>query len=160
MWKAQDYFASDSLNLALNGDKTHPGFLKIIDDYKWTKAANLAQVYCGMIYMKQGKFDEAIEHLEKFNGKDVLVSGEAFCLLGDAYSEKGENDKAIENYKKAAYNHENELTSAMYLKKAGMLSEKTGKNADAVKFYQEIKEKYPTSAEARDIDKFIARAQG
>src|SRR5581483_922934 len=40
MFMAQKYFDRDSLTLALNGDKAgHPGFLRIIDDYKWTKAA-------------------------------------------------------------------------------------------------------------------------
>lgn len=160
MFVAQKYFAADSLDKALNGDKNYPGFLKIIDDYKWTKAANLAHYYAGVIYLKKGKFDDAISHLESFDGKDKLVSGMALCDLGDAYSEKGDFDKAIDYYKKAAYHKENELTTPIFLKKAGMLLEKTGKGADAAKLYQEIQDKYPNSSEARDIDKYITRAQG
>ncbi len=160
MFVAQKYFEKDSLNLALNGDKNYPGFLKIIDDYKWTKAANLAQYYAGVILLKQGKFDDAISHLESFSGKDILVSGMALNCLGDAYSEKNDMEKAIDYYKKAAYNHENELTTPIFLKKAGMLLEKTGKKEEAAKLYQEISDKYPKSNEARDIDKYIARAQG
>ena len=40
-----------------------------------------------------------------------------------------------------------------------MLSEKQGDAASAVSAYNEIKEKYPTTTEGRDIDKFIARAE-
>ncbi len=160
MFVAQKYFEKDSLNLALNGDKNYPGFIKIMEDYKWTKAANLSHYYAGVISLKIGKFDDAIMYLESFNGKDILVSGMALNCLGDAYSEKGDMDKAIDNYLKAAYNHENELTTPIFLKKAGMLLEKTGKKEKAVKMYQEINDKYPKSTEARDIEKYIARAQG
>src|SRR6185436_12261510 len=41
IYMAQKWFSIDSLNLALNGDGNFPGFLKIMDDYKWTDAANL-----------------------------------------------------------------------------------------------------------------------
>jgi hypothetical protein len=39
------------------------------------------------------------------------------------------------------------------------LSEKQGDVSSAVSAYQEIKEKYSTTADGRDIDKFIARAE-
>src|SRR5262245_25020767 len=42
MFMAEKYFGEDSLNLALNGDGNYPGFLQIMDDYKWTDAGNLA----------------------------------------------------------------------------------------------------------------------
>lgn len=160
MFVAQKYFEKDSLNLALNGDINYPGFLKIIDDYKWTKAANLAHYYAGVIYLKQGKFEDAIKQLKKFNSKDKMVSGASLGLTGDAYSELNQMDKAVEYYKKAAYNNENELVTPYYLKKAGMALEYQKKYDEAKKLYQEIQTKYPNTAEGRDIDKYIARADG
>src|SRR5690349_1202188 len=45
MFRAQEYFSQDSVRLALNGDNVNPGFLKIIDRYSGTTAANLAHFY-------------------------------------------------------------------------------------------------------------------
>src|SRR5665647_2253994 len=62
MFVAQKYFEQDSLNKALNGDANYPGFLDIIDEYSMTKSANLANYYAGIIYLKQGKFEDAITY--------------------------------------------------------------------------------------------------
>ena len=156
---AQRYLERDSLALALNGDKNYPGFLKIIDEYKWTKAANLSHYYAGSIYLRQGKFDEAINHLNDFNGKKTAVQAMAFGLLGDAYTEKGSFDEGIDHYKKAAYTVENEATTPFFLKKAAMALEHEKNNDEALKLYQEIKSKYPNSAEGRDAEKAIYRLE-
>lgn len=66
-FRAQQYFQQDSLALALNGDATNPGFLKIMDKYSGTKAANLAHFYAGAIYLKQGDFANAEKHLKDFS---------------------------------------------------------------------------------------------
>ena len=42
MFVAEQYFAKDSFNLALNGDGNYPGFIEIAEDYSVTKAGNLA----------------------------------------------------------------------------------------------------------------------
>lgn len=160
MFMAEKYFGQDSLDLALNGDGNYLGFTQIMEDYKWTSSANLAHYYAGVIYLKQGKFDDAIEHLKDFNGKDKIVSSMALGALGDAYSELGKMDLAVDYYKKAAYHFENELTTPMFLKKAGMLLENQNKVADARKLYEEIKSKYPNTAEGREMDKYIARSGG
>jgi TolA-binding protein len=69
-------------------------------------------------------------------------------------------DEAVDYYKKAAYHFENELTTPMFLKKAGMLLESQKKYDEATKIYQEIKSRYPNTNEGRDMDKYIARAEG
>jgi tetratricopeptide (TPR) repeat protein len=154
---AQKWFGMDSLNLALNGDGNFPGFLSIMEDYKWTDAANLSHYYTGIIYLKQGKFEDAIDQLKDFSGKDKMVSNMAYGALGDAYSELGKYDEAISYYKKAAYHFENELTTPIFLKKAGMMLEYTKKSAEAKKIYEEIKSRYPNTNEGREMDKYIAR---
>lgn len=157
---AQRYLERDSLALALNGDKNYPGFLKIIDEYKWTKAANLSHYYAGSIYLRQGKFDEAINHLKDFNGKKTVVQAMAFGLLGDAYTEKNDFNEGIDSYKKAAYTVENEATTPFFLKKAAMALEHEKNNDEALKLYKEIKSKYPASAESREAEKAIYRLEG
>ncbi len=159
IFMAQKWFGMDSLNLALKGDGNFPGFIKIMDDYKWTDAANLAHYYTGVIYLKQGKFQDAVDLLKAFKGKDKLVTNMAYGALGDAYSELNKYDDAVDYYKKAAYHFENELTSPLFLKKAGMLLEHNKKTDEARKLYEEVKNKYPNSNEGREMDKYIARTE-
>ncbi|MBK9730069.1 MAG: tetratricopeptide repeat protein [Chitinophagaceae bacterium] len=160
MFMAEKYFGQDSLERALNGDGNYLGFNQIMEDYKWTPAANLAHYYAGIIYLKQGKFEDAIDHLKDYSGKDKMVTSMSLGAMGDAYSELNKMDEAVDYYKKAAYNFENELTTPMFLKKAGMLLENQKKVSEAKKLYEEIKSKYPNTAEGRDMDKYIARAGG
>src|SRR5687767_13606471 len=63
MFRAQEYFSQDSVRLALNGDNLNPGFLKIIDKYGSTKAAELAEFYAGTCYLKLGDYNNAVKHL-------------------------------------------------------------------------------------------------
>ena len=160
VFMAQKYFGEDSLNLALNGDGINPGFLDIIDDYKWTESANLAHYYAGIIYVKQGEYQAAIDQLKKFSSDDVLVQSMAYGATGDSYMQLGKSDKAIEYYKKASDKGENELTSPAFLMKAGWAYEILGDYKKAVEVYKQIKDKYPRSQEAREIDKSIGYAEG
>src|ERR1043166_2296856 len=50
MFKAEEYYRMDSVNLALNGDGQYPGFLTVIRKYSGTDAANLADYYAGSCY--------------------------------------------------------------------------------------------------------------
>ncbi len=154
---AQKYFQMDSFNLALNGDGNSDGFLDIIDNYGGTKMGNLANYYAGVSYLNLGQYDEAIDYLSAFNGDDMVVSSMALGAIGDAYMEKGETDQGISYYEKAASNNDNNFTSPMYHFRAGLAKLKANDNEGAKKHFEIIKEKYKTSAEARDIEKYIAR---
>ena len=79
--------------------------------------------------------------------------------LGDAYAEKGDLDKALSLYKKAASTNPNDALTPYYLKKVGMLQEKQGDYTAAIEQYEAIKTSYPESSDARDIDKYIVRAK-
>src|SRR5680860_853319 len=75
MFQAVYYYEQDSVNLALEGDGVNPGFLQIIEDYSGTNASNLAHFYTGSIYLSQGNFQQAIDHLEEFSSDDFFVQG-------------------------------------------------------------------------------------
>lgn len=159
MFMAQKYFEQDSLGKALNGDGNYVGFLSIIDDYSMTKASNLAKYYTGIIYLKQGKYQEAIDYLDKFNGKDELVGPMATGGIGDAYTELGQKEKALDYYLKAADQRDNNMTTSLYLMRAAWTYEDLGKYDKAVELYTKIQKEHPKSMEARDIDKYIERAK-
>jgi tetratricopeptide (TPR) repeat protein len=157
MFMAQRYFEKDSLKLALNGDGNYPGFLSIIDEYKWTDASNLAHYYAGVCLLKQGKFQDAIDQLKSFSGNDELVAPMAIGATGDAYMELNQPEKAATEYEKAANLRDNKFTSSIFLMKAAFANEEM-KNLDkALELYTTIKTKYPNSVEAQDIDKYISK---
>lgn len=158
MFRAEEYFRMDSINLALNGDKVNAGFVKIISRYDGTKAAGLASFYAGSCYLKLGDFNKAVKYLKDFKTSAVQVQAKAYGLLGDAYSELNKKDEAIEQYKKAGtYFEQDEIISPEYLFRAGYLYESMGKNQDAIAMYQLIKNKYPASTRGFEIDRYLAR---
>ncbi len=158
MFRAQDYFSQDSIRLALNGDNVNPGFLKIIDKYSGTKAANLAHFYAGSCYIKLGDFNKAVKELKEFSTGSKQIQARALSLLGDAYSELGKKEEAAEQYSKAGKMFDkDDYNSPEYLFRAGYLYESMGKNKDAIEMYRIIKEKYSKSERGFEIDKYLAR---
>lgn len=157
MFMAEKYFEQDSLRLALNGDGSYPGFLQIIDDYGMTKSAKLAHYYVGIIYLNQAKYQEAIDHLNKFKTKDVMLAPMAKGAIGDAYMELGQKEDAANQYLAAADTYTNEFTTPVFLQKAAWAYEDAGNKNAALEVYNRIKTEYPRSAEARDVEKYITR---
>jgi tetratricopeptide (TPR) repeat protein len=160
MFMAERYFEMDSLQLALNGDGMYPGFLDIIDDYGMTDGANLSKYYAGLCYLKMGNFENAVDKLESFKGKDQIIGPMAKGALGDAYMELNEPSKAAGYYMEAADIRDNEFTTPLFLMKAGWTYEIMKDYKKALEVYERIKFKYPASTEAREIDKYIARSKG
>jgi len=158
MFKAEEYFRSDSLTLALNGDGQNKGFLNVIKNFDGTKAANLAHFYAGIIYLRTNDFNNSVKHLKDFSTDSKQIQMIAYGRLADALSEQGKKDEAVDNYKKAGnYFPEDETNSSEFLFRAGYLLESMGKNNEAVDVYKEIKEKFPKTEKGFAIDKYIYR---
>lgn len=159
LFVAVEYFEKDSFNLALNGVNDNLGLLDIIDDYGSTDAGNLANYYAGISYLRTGDNESAIEYLSDFSSDDEIISTVCYGSIGDAYMNIDEVDDAINYWTKAAFNSENEFTAPIYLKRAAMALEQEEKFSKAVEYYTLIKTNYSTSDEARDIEKYINRAE-
>ncbi len=159
MFMAERYFEKDSFNLALNGDGNYEGFLTIIDNYGATKTANLASYYAGISYLKLGQYDEAISYLSDFSSSDELIWPLAITGIGDAHMELGDTDAAIKHYKKAATTNKNDFTTPVFLMKLAFAYEQSGDVSKALETYQNIKDDFPKSNEASQVEKYIARLQ-
>jgi tetratricopeptide (TPR) repeat protein len=159
LFMAEQYFAKDSFNLALNGDGNNLGFLDIIEDYGITKAANLAEYYAGISYLHMENYQEAIAHLENFDSDDKMLHPIALGSMGDAHVELKELDKGLRFYEKAIDASDNEFTAPIYLMKSALVYEQQANYEKALELYEKIRDKYPESAEAEDIEKHIGRAQ-
>lgn len=158
IWKAEDYFRQDSFKLALNGDGKNPGFLKVISQHGGTKSGNLAKFYAGACYMQLGDYNNAIKQLKDFSTNQVLFELRTAGLLGDAYSELGKKQEAIDAYKKAGNMFDkDDVNSPEYLFRAAMLNQELGKNKEAIELLHQIKDKYPNSQRAFEVDKHLGK---
>jgi tetratricopeptide (TPR) repeat protein len=156
LFKAEFQFQRDSFAMALeNPGGGYEGFLDIVENYSGTKAANLAKYYAGLSYLNLGRFEDAIAYLESYKASGKVTPITKFGALGDAYSELGQMDRAISNYEKAVRRGTDYLTP-FYLNKLGLLCKYQGQNDKALKAFKQIKEDYPESLEAVEVDKYIA----
>lgn len=163
MFRAEQHLAADSLQLALDGDENHAGFLQVIDKYGSTPQGNLARLCAGICYMRLGQFEQALAQLKKYDVPKgipgAILKARCLGLQGDACVELQNYKEAVSFYKKAVEVSENSLTAPFYMKKLGLVYEKQGDNAKALDVYKDIQASYGSSMEARDIQKFIGRLE-
>ena len=160
IYKGEQYLANSQWDLALNGDSVeYEGFEAIISDYTFTKTANLANAYAGICYYHKGEFESAINRLKKFSANDKMVSPVITGLVGDCYVDMDKVKEGIDYFLKAASKANDNMISPVFLKKAGVAYESLGEYKKAIEAYTSIKDKYPASQEASDIQKYIDRAE-
>ena len=159
MFVAERYFEKDSLNKAINGDGQFFGFKDIIENYGLTSSGNLAHMYLGLCYLHKGQFEDAVKELKEYDGDDMMLGPISIGAIGDAYSELGKTDDAIDQYMKASSESKNNFTTPIYLMKAATLYEMLGKYKDALKIYQQLKTDFPEAREGREVEKYISRAK-
>jgi tetratricopeptide (TPR) repeat protein len=159
IYQAEKYLETDSLNLALNGDGNYLGFLDIANDYKLTNTGNLARYGAGVCYLRLGKYQEAIDYLNKYSKKDKVIGSLAIGATGDAYIELGNLDKGVEKYIEAADFAKNSFNTPLFLMKAAEIHELNGKFSEALKLYERIQNEYPESTEGTTIEKYITRVK-
>ena len=149
---------SDSVyNISLNGDEINLGMLDVIEEFGGTNAANLANYYSGMMYLKMNDYQNAIKYLSEFSSDDILLSSLATGSIGDAFAELNQFDDALDYYVKAS-KVENNYTTPMYLFKAGTIAMKLNKFNRAEDYFTSVKLDYANSPEAKNIDAFISKA--
>lgn len=165
---AQLYFEADSFNVALKGNitvmapegqKSMKGFEAIADEYSLTKSGSLANYCAGICYLRTGKFEQAIERLQQYDGDDAIIAPIAIGAIGDCNMELNRVDDAVKYYLKAAEKSNNTFTSPIYLKKAGLAYELKGNYNEALNVYERIKKEFGKTSEGREIEKDIAKVK-
>ena len=154
---AEQNFRNDNFEVALNGDGNNLGFKQIIKEYG-NKAGSAVYFYAGVCELQLGQYKAALDYLKKYSGKDKIISARALCCIGDAYAGLGNNKEPVEYYEKASDYADNILTAG-YLMKAGIMHEELGNKEAALKAYTKIQDNYPQSPEGYEIGKYISRIQ-
>eukprot|EP01012_Entosiphon_sulcatum_P043283 TRINITY_DN57526_c0_g1_i1.p1 TRINITY_DN57526_c0_g1~~TRINITY_DN57526_c0_g1_i1.p1 ORF type:complete len:101 (+),score=25.74 TRINITY_DN57526_c0_g1_i1:28-303(+) len=84
-----------------------------------------------------------------------MVKYAAAGALGDAYMENNNVNKAMDSYKEAIGNKDDNLLTPMYLYRLASACEMNNKKDEAKKYYETIKNDYPQSEQARDVEKYL-----
>lgn len=160
LFPGQNYFAGQQWETALNGDSIdYIGFLGVIDEFSGTPSANLAKAYAGLCQYQLGAYEEALQSLKSYKGKDHLFAAQVIGAMGDCEVNLENIKEAISSFRKAATLANSSLLSPIYLQKEAVAHESLGDYKAALEVYQTIQSKYPQSPEAASVEKYIERAK-
>jgi len=151
-WEGLNYAAKDSTDMAIDLLEGN------VKKYDGRIGGEVAQFVLARQLMSKGEFKKAIEELEGVDVEDTYVNIMAVGLHADCLSELKKYEEAANMYLEAANMIENELTTPMYLRKAGLCSEEIKNFPKAAEFYQRIIDDYPSYAVQNQIEKYLARA--
>ena len=132
----------------------YEAYLNEWDDH----AVGAASFEAGIAAFEAKDYNKAIEFFTNYEGEDAIYNARALACIADCYVELGNYEKAYENYAVAVAKADNEFASE-YAFRAGLVAEKLGKNDKALAMYQTIKDKYPSTPRAVEIEKYISRVE-
>jgi tetratricopeptide (TPR) repeat protein len=147
------------LNLGLEGADGRYGFLDIAESFSGTNAGNIANYYAGISYLQMKQYAKGIEYLSKFDSDNATLNAVSLGAIGDAFSDIDQQQEALDYYEKAANTNANDFTTPLFLYKAGQIAMVLNKYDKAESLFTQIKEKYSTSKQGKDVEKFINAAK-
>jgi tetratricopeptide (TPR) repeat protein len=144
---------------ALDGTADTPGLLEIADEYGATDAGNIAQFYAASALFELGRYDEAEEYFDAFDGDGDLLEASAIAGEAAVAEQRGEHDEAGELYREAARTFESAATAPAYYFDAARNFEAAGDYDAARAAYDEVEEEYPDAPQAANVPAYIARLE-
>ena len=150
MWRAEAYFAADSLNLAAYGDGIAMGLDGVAEKYASQSAGERASYELGVYHRDMGEYADAIERFEEATGLgDGVVSVLAQGGIGDCHVELGDYEAAARAFLAAASaggsESAGEVLAPMFLYKAALAHLELGNTSEAANLLEEIVSDYPQS---------------
>lgn len=157
--KVLPVYQRGNFDQALNGSDQHAGLLTIADGYGGTEPGNLAAFYTANALYEQEKYDRALTYFQRFEKGNDFIGASAYAAEATIYEAQGDLQRAARRYEQAASQYNNKLTAPRYLLEAGQEYEEAGNYEDAERVYRRIKEKYPDSDQAQEVERYLARIE-
>ena len=156
--KVMTYFDQGNFEGSINGipQENVRGLAAIVNDYGSTRAGEFAKFYLANAYYATKEYDKALEQYLDVSVDDELIQASAFAGAGACYEAKGDNSNAAQYYEKAALLGKANTQAAEQLHRAAMNYAAAGNKDKAVELLKKVKKDYPTSAIARDIERYLA----
>lgn len=133
----------------------------VADEYGY-EAGNRAALNSAIILYKQGKYQEAIDYLQKYSGKESVIGANAKALEGDCYVNLDKLDEALACFEKAVKVSDNNpsLTPYFLMKEANVYNAQKNYAKEA-ETYRTIIDEYPAFGPSIGIDfeKYLERAK-
>ncbi len=140
---AQKNLMENNTKEALGGKSgANPGYLGTYEQYPSTNVGKLSAYNAGLIKLKEGKYQEAYDLLDKFSSDNKTLVALKLGAMSDAKSGLNNNDEALTLLDKAMAASNDPYTTYFFTRKAGILALGMKKNAEAKKYFSTIEEKY------------------
>lgn len=155
MYLAEIAFRNNEYNNALHGTKQYKGFESLIDKAPDSKQQRLLLLYAGLSALQIGEYQKVIDYLDVLNTEDRFFSIIKYGAQGDAYSQMGNDKKALEMYLKANDVNNNFVISTEYVIRAVAIYDKMGEYKKAYEHYKLLRTKYAPTRHNYETDKYI-----
>lgn len=140
------------LERALRDENGRLGLKTVADDYGSTEAGNLAAFYTASALYDLGRGDEALRYFQEVDGAADYLGASALAGEAAVLENKGQHAEAAAKYVAAADRYPSDLFTPGYLLAAVRAYEAAG-NVDAGRAaLQRIRDDYPLTPEAADLD--------
>ena len=158
--KVLRYYDQGTYEVAINGNlqENIRGLQAIVDDYGSTRAGELAKFYLANCYFAQSNYDKALKYYLDVDVKDDLISASALAGAASCYESKGDHVKAASTFEKAAFRSSKDVNVPENIFHAAQNYLAAGNKEKAAELFKKVKKDFPTSAFARDIERWIAEA--
>lgn len=127
-----------------------------------TKSGDRAKIECAIRLYTAGDYQQALTYLDDASASDEIVAAGIETLKGDCYVNLKEYDKAVQAYKAAVKEADNnpQLVPLILIKEANVYREQKNFKAEA-EAYSTIIDKYPGFGQAANLDihKYYERAK-
>ncbi|HEX7573325.1 MAG TPA: tetratricopeptide repeat protein [Bacteroidota bacterium] len=138
-------------------EKNIQGLKSIVDNYGGSATGDLARFYLANAYSQLGRYDEALKEFEDYSPSGELLSVSRLSGIGSCYEAKSMFKEAAASFEKAATQYPKDVSAAENLNNAARDYGQSGDREKAIELYKRIKKNYPTTAFARDADRYIAQ---
>jgi tetratricopeptide (TPR) repeat protein len=138
-------------------EKNIQGLKSIVDNYGGSATGDLARFYLANAYTQLGRYDEALKEFEDYSPPGELLSVSRLSGIGSCYEAKSMFKEAAAFFEKAATQYPKDVSAAENLNNSARDYGQAGDREKAIDLYKRIKKNYPTTAFARDADRYIAQ---
>jgi tetratricopeptide (TPR) repeat protein len=138
-------------------EKNIQGLRSIVDNYGNSAGGDLARFYLASAYTQLGRPEEALKEFEQCSPPGELLAVARLSGIGACYESTGKFKEAAASFEKAATQYPKDISAAENLNNAARDYGQAGERDKAIDLYKRIKKNYPTTAFARDADRFIAQ---
>lgn len=150
-------YEAGNFQAALDGDVSFVGLIDVADHYGGTDSGNLAMFYAADALFRVGALDRSLEYFEAYSKDANYLGASAFAGEAAIRELQGDTKMAGDLFLRAASVFESDITSPMYLQRAARAYVSAGENGKALAAYESIRDDFPGSQAARNIEFFIAQ---